>query len=147
MPNQPKQDAMYMDIARRIASESYATRAKVGCVIVKGTNILAIGWNGMPSGFTNMCELPKEVIDNGDCYIVGETDPYVLHAESNAIAKLARSTQSSEGSTVYVTLSPCLDCAKQLYQAGITRLVYLDAYRCESGLTFLKTAGVEVEQL
>ena len=135
MPNQSKQDAMYMDIARRIASESYATRAKVGCVIVKGTNILAIGWNGMPSGFANACEVSNE------------TNPYVLHAESNAIAKLARSTQSSEGSTVYVTLSPCLDCAKQLYQAGITRLVYLDAYRCESGLTFLKTAGVEVEQL
>lgn len=147
MPNQAKQDAMYMDIASRIAEESHAQRAKVGCVIVKDTNILAIGWNGMPSGFTNMCELPKEVFADGAYYIVSETDPYVLHAESNAIAKLAQSTQSSEGSTVYVTLSPCLDCAKQLYQAGIKRLVYKNAYRDEAGLTFLNTAGVEVEQL
>jgi len=147
MPNQAKQDAMYMDIASRIAQESHANRSKVGCVIVKGTNILSMGWNGMPSGFTNMCELPHEVMVNDVYYITSQTDPYVLHAESNAIAKLAQSTLSSEGSTVYVTLSPCLDCAKQLYQAGVVRLVYKDAYRDEAGLKFLNTAGVEVEKL
>jgi dCMP deaminase len=144
MANQNDLDMLYMDIAARVALMSHAERTKVGCVIVKGDNILAMGWNGMPSGFSNSCEMPKQVYTNGKTYIDYVTMPEVLHAESNAIAKLARSTVSSVGSTAYVTLSPCMDCAKQLYQAGITRLVYRDEYRDLSGLHFLKDACIDV---
>ena len=112
--------------------------------MVRGDNILAVGYNGTPSGWDNTCES-----NLGDTTKLDElvTKPEVLHAESNMIAKMAKSTQTSEGSTVYVTLSPCMGCAKQLYQAGVVRLVYDQEYHDKSGLDFLKKAGVAVEQI
>ena len=139
-----KNNKFYMEIARAKAEQSYARRAKVGAVMVKGDNILAVGYNGTPSGWDNVCE--REFSTNGlpTEYI---TKAEVLHAESNMIAKVARSTQSSDGSTVYTTMSPCMDCAKQMYQAGVVRVVYLEEYSDTTGIEFLKEAGVNVEQL
>ena len=132
-------DRMYMDIAKRIGEMSHAERTKVGAVLVKDTNILSFGFNGTPTGFDNDCE----------DFFYGNmvTKPEVLHAESNAIAKVAMSTQSSEGSTLYVTLSPCVECAKMIIQAGLSRVVYKEKYRDDSGMELLARARLEVEQL
>ena len=137
-------DRFCMDLALRVAQQSYAQNAKVGAVMVRDDNILAVGYNGTPKGWDNVCE--REFNTNGlpTRYF---TKPEVLHAESNMIAKVARSTQSSEGSTVYTTLSPCLDCAKQMYQAGVARVVYAEEYRETAGIEFLYKAGLEVEKL
>lgn len=137
-------DNLYMDIAKRCATMSYAVRSKVGCVIVKDDNILSIGWNGMPSGMENVCEHPG-YDEGGDPILV--TKSFVLHAEENAISKISKSTQSSDGATAYVTLTPCKNCSKLLYTAGITRLVYGDVYRDTTGINFLQDRGIMVDKL
>lgn len=130
-----KRDKMYMDVANRIGQSSYSRRNKVGALLVKDDNILAYGYNGTPRGWDNSCEEA-----DGDSLV---TKREVLHAESNAIAKVARTTSSSDGSTLYVTLSPCYDCAKMIHQAGVVRVVYSDTYRDCSGLGFLEKCGIE----
>lgn len=114
------------------AENSYCQRRKVGALIVKGKMIISDGYNGTPSGFENVCE------DEG-----GVTKPYVLHAEANAITKVARSNNSSDGSTLYITASPCVECAKLIIQAGIKRVVFNEIYRITDGIDLLKRAGVE----
>jgi dCMP deaminase len=128
-----------MDMASVLATLSHATRRKVGCLIVKDTHIIAEGINGTPKGFSNECEYYNYV---DECY----TKPEVLHAESNAIAKIARSNNSSVGSTLYVTLAPCFNCAKLIIQAGIERVVFKDQYP-KNGLALLDKAGVTVSQI
>lgn len=128
--------AFYMGLAYEISNASYAQKKKVGCLIVKDNNIIAFGYNGTPSGFTNKCENSK-----------GLTIPEVLHAESNAIAKCAQSTQSSSNSSLYVTVSPCFECAKLIIQAGIESVYYLDFYHDLSGLELLTKAGITTEKI
>lgn len=125
-----------MAMAESIATASYANRLQVGAIIIKGNRVISEGFNGTPSGFPNICEDK----DN-------KTLPYVLHAEANAITKLAKSTESSEGATIYVTYSPCIECAKLIIQSGIRRVVYREAYRNPAGVDLLKEAGVEIEQI
>ena len=127
-------DGSYLDMAAVWARNSYCKRRQVGALIVKDRMIISDGYNGTPSGFENVCEED------------GVTKPYVLHAEANAITKVAKSGNSSEGATLYVTASPCAECAKLIIQAGIKRVVYRDAYRLTDGIDLLKRAGVEVEQ-
>lgn len=131
-----KYDKAYLRIAREWGQLSYCQRKKVGAIIVKDRMIISDGYNGTPSGFENCCE------DNE-----GTTKWYVLHAEANAILKVARSTQSCEGATLYITMSPCKDCSKLIHQAGITRVVYDTLYKDRSGVDFLEKAGVAVEQV
>ena len=118
------------------AENSYCIRRQVGALIVKDRMIISDGFNGTPSGFENVCEDES-----------GVTKPYVLHAEANAISKVAKSGNSSEGSTLYVTASPCIECAKLIIQAGIKRVVYKDEYRLTDGIDLLKRAGIEVEKV
>ena len=125
-------DKRYLRMARIWAENSYCQRRKVGAILVKDQMIISDGYNGTPAGFENICE--------DEC---GVTKPYVLHAEANAITKVARSSNSSEGSTLYITASPCLECSKLIIQAGIKRVVYNDLYRIQDGLDVLKRAGVE----
>ena len=134
----PKFVDYYMKIAEVTANLSYAKRLQVGAVIVKDNQILATGYNGMPSGWENVCE--HDV--NGEF----KTKPEVLHAETNAIAKVAQSTESSQGSTLFCTHAPCIECAKLIYQSGITTLWYKDNYRDDSGIKFLRLSGVDVNQ-
>ena len=117
------------------AKNSYCTRRKVGAILVKDRMIISDGYNGTPSGFENVCEDENNV-----------TKPYVLHAEANAITKVARSNNSSLGATLYITDSPCLECAKLIIQAGITRVVYEQEYRVRDGVDLLLRAGVQVEK-
>ena len=131
---QRRYDGAYIKMATEWGKLSHCSRKQVGAIIVKDRMIIADGYNGTPSGFDNCCE-------NTD----GDTHWYVLHAEANAILKLARSHNSAEGATLYITLSPCRDCAKLIHQAGINRLVYLNEYKDKDGLDFLRSAGVEVE--
>ena len=130
----------HMQAAHLYAELSTARRLKVGALVVKDDRIISIGYNGMPTGWDNNCELELE-----DGTI--KTKPEVLHAETNALAKLARSTESGLDADLFVTHSPCLDCAKLIYQSGIKRVYYALAYRDDSGISFLKNSGVEVEQL
>lgn len=125
-------DKRYLRMARIWAENSYCTRRQVGALVVKDKRIISDGYNGTPSGFENVCEDEN-----------GLTKPYVLHAEANAITKLARSHNSSEGSTIYITAAPCIECAKLLIQAGIKRVVYGEKYRLEDGLNLLRKAGIE----
>ena len=136
-----KWDKAHMKVAEVYATLSSAKRLQVGAVLVKDNRIISIGYNGMPSGWTNTCETTDEY---GNMPV---TKPEVLHAETNAIAKVAKSSESAEGATLYTTCAPCLDCAKLIYQSGISRLVYGHGYRDEKGLTFLKQCGIMVEQL
>ena len=129
-------DYRYMRMARIWAENSYCKRRQVGALIVKNKMIISDGYNGTPSGFRNICEDED-----------GLTIPYVLHAEANAITKIARSSNSSEGATMYVTTSPCIECAKLIIQAGIKRVVYGEKYRLEDGLNLLRKAGIEVVYL
>ncbi|MCQ2226081.1 MAG: dCMP deaminase family protein [Paludibacteraceae bacterium] len=129
-------DLRYMRMAQIWAENSYCERRKVGALIVKNKMIISDGYNGTPSGFENVCE------DENN-----RTKPYVLHAEANAITKVARSSNSSEDSTLYVTSSPCIECAKLIIQAGIRRVVYAEEYHTLDGVDLLKRAGVEVEHL
>ena len=140
MVERDKLDKTYMSMARELSKLSHAQRRKVGCLIVKDTHIIAEGINGTPRGFDNKCEY----VDHVDHYY---TKPEVLHAESNAITKLARSTNSSDGATVYVTCCPCFDCAKLIIQSGIVRVVYDEDYTKGDGLSLLKKANIEVEKL
>jgi len=139
MASQKSLDKTYMRMAEELSKLSYAERKKVGCLIVKDTQIISEGYNGTPTGFDNACEYYSHV---DEMY----TKPEVLHAESNAITKLARSTNSSSDSTLYVTLAPCFDCSKLIIQAGVKRLVYKDTYR-KDGLALLDKAGVNVSQI
>jgi dCMP deaminase len=129
-------DLFYIKIAQTISEASYCQRKKVGAIIVKNDNIIAIGYNGTISGFDNICEF-----DNG------QTKPDVLHAESNAIAKCAKSENNSNKATMYVTLSPCYECSKIIIQSGISKVVYLEQYRDLSGVDLLKKAGIIVTML
>lgn len=133
---QKELDTRYMRMAVIWAENSYCQRRKVGALIVKENMIISDGYNGTPSGFENVCEDENNI-----------TKPYVLHAEANAITKIARSSNSSEGATLYVTASPCIECAKLIIQAGIKRVVYAEKYRLEDGIELLRRAGVEVEFL
>ncbi|MEZ3550801.1 MAG: dCMP deaminase family protein [Muribaculaceae bacterium] len=125
-------DERYLRMARIWSENSYCVRRKVGALIVKGNMVISDGFNGTPSGFPNICE------DDNDT-----TLPYVLHAEANAITKVARSNNSSDGSTLYVTASPCLECSKLIIQAGIKRVVFSELYRITDGIELLNRAGVE----
>ena len=129
-------DRRYMKMAEIWAENSYCKRRKVGALIVKDKTIISDGYNGTPSGFENICEDEN-----------GVTKPYVLHAEANAITKVAKSGNSSNDATLYVTASPCVECAKLIIQAGIKRVVYRDAYRITDGIDLLRRAGIEVEQV
>jgi len=132
-----------MGIANLTSKLSYAKRLQVGAVIVKGNQIIGTGYNGMPTGWDNNCE--NEVYQQ-DGTMGLKTKPEVLHAESNAIAKVSRSTESSENATMFCTHAPCIECAKLIYQSGINTLYYRDQYRDDSGLEFLKQGGVNVHQ-
>ena len=129
-------DRRYLRMAAIWAENSYCQRRKVGALVVKEKMIISDGYNGTPSGFENVCE---------DAH--GVTHPYVLHAEANAITKLARSGNNSDQATLYVTASPCIECAKLIIQAGIRRVVYAEQYRLTDGIDLLRRAGVEVEHL
>ena len=129
-------DMRYLRMARVWAENSYCVRRQVGALIVKDKMIISDGYNGTPSGFENICE------DD-----MGQTKPYVLHAEANAITKIARSGNSSEGATMYVTASPCIECAKLIIQAGIKRVVYCDDYHSTDGIELLRRIGICVEQV
>ena len=129
-------DKRYIRMAQIWAENSYCSRRKVGALIVKDKMIISDGYNGTPSGFENICEDET-----------GVTKPYVLHAEANAISKVAQSGNSSKDATLYVTASPCMECAKLIIQSGIKRVVYRDAYRLTDGIDLLRRAGVEVEQV
>lgn len=129
-------DYRYLRMASIWSENSYCVRRKVGALIVKDKMIISDGFNGTPSGFPNICE-------SGE----GVTFPYVLHAEANAITKVARSNNSSEGSTLYVTASPCMECSKLIIQAGIKRVVFSELYRITDGLDLLRQAGVETVHL
>ncbi|TKG93569.1 dCMP deaminase family protein [Puteibacter caeruleilacunae] len=126
-------DQRYLKMALIWAQNSYCTRRQVGAILVKDKMIISDGYNGTPSGFENVCE------DENN-----STKPYVLHAEANAITKVAKSNNSSEGATLYVTSSPCLECAKLIIQAGIIRVVFTDKYRLEDGIDLLERAGIDV---
>ena len=125
-------DKRYLRMARIWSENSYCTRRKVGALIVKDKMIISDGYNGTPSGFENVCELED-----------GTTKGYVLHAEANAITKIAKSGNNSDGATLYVTTSPCLECAKLIIQSGIKRVVYCEMYRIDDGIRFLNRAGIE----
>ena len=133
---QRRYDNAYMKMAEEWAKLSHCTRKNVGALIVKDRMIISDGYNGTPSGFPNACENSK-----------GETHWYVLHAEANAITKLARSINSAEGATLYITLSPCRDCAKLILQSGMSRVVYKKAYKDNSGIEFLHKSFIKTELL
>ncbi len=133
-PKKEKYDKAYLKMALEWAKLSYCNRKKVGALLVKDRMIISDGYNGTPSGFENVCEDEE-----------GYTKWYVLHAEANAILKVAASTQSAEEATLYVTLSPCKECSKLIHQSGIRRVVYIKEYRDTTGVELLKKAGVEVE--
>jgi dCMP deaminase len=149
----PKFIDYYMKIAEVTSTLSYAKRLQVGAVVVKDNQILATGYNGMPSGWENVCEYEEERLvsdlENGNRLEktgVLKTKPEVLHAETNAIAKVAQSTESSQGSTLFCTHAPCMECAKLIYQSGIKTLYYKEQYRDDSGVNFLKLSGVNVHK-
>ena len=131
-----KFDHSYLEMAEVWAQNSYCKRRKVGALLVKDRTIISDGYNGTPSGFENVCEDEN-----------GVTKPYVLHAEANAITKVAKSGNSSQGATLYVTASPCLECSKLIIQSGIRRVVYSDEYRLTDGVDLLRKAGIEVEKV
>lgn len=136
MANKHHKDVLYMRMARVWAENSYCVRRKVGALLVKEQMIISDGYNGTPSGFENVCEDENNV-----------SKPYVLHAEANALTKVARSNNSSDGATLYVTASPCIECAKLIIQSGIKRVVYGEMYRLTDGLDLLQRAGIEIEYL
>ena len=167
---QMKFDIAYLKMAKIWSENSYALRRKVGCLIVKDKMIISDGYNGTPSGFENECENVNcilEELDGKECERYGnlicqnksmgkcsgciyceiKTKSYVLHAEANAITKLAKTNNSSVGATVYVTLSPCIECAKLMVQGGIKRVVYSEKYRITDGIDFLERAGIKVGQI
>lgn len=139
MANDSKQqllDQRYLKMADTWSQNSYCKRRQVGALLVKNQMIISDGYNGTPSGFENVCE------DEND-----KTKPYVLHAEANAITKVAKSGNSSDGATLYVTSSPCLECSKLIIQAGIKRVVFTESYRLEDGINLLKRANIDIKQV
>lgn len=136
MDKQKKRDYLYMRMARTWAENSYCKRRQVGALIVKDQMIISDGYNGTPSGFENVCEDEQNI-----------SKPYVLHAEANAITKVAKSNNSSDGATLYVTAAPCMECSKLIIQAGIKRVVYGELYRIMDGTELLKKVGIQVEYL
>ena len=133
----PKFQKLYNNIAHEVAKMSHARRLQVGAVIVKDDRVISMGYNGMPAGWENNCESTQE---DGTL----KTKPEVLHAESNAIAKLAKSNDSGDGADIFVTHAPCMECSKLIFQSGIRRVYYSSDYRDDSGIRFLKQSGVEV---
>ncbi|MDD3522816.1 MAG: dCMP deaminase family protein [Bacteroidales bacterium] len=136
MDKQTQFDLHYLEMARIWSKNSYCERRKVGALMVKDRMIISDGYNGTPRGFENVCEDED-----------GHSKSYVLHAEANAITKVARSNNSSEGATIYITASPCIECAKLIIQSGIVRVVYSDDYRLQEGLELLIRAGIQVDKL
>jgi dCMP deaminase len=136
MPDQIKLDKLFMDMAYRVSMMSHDEDTQVGCIIVKDGNVLSMGYNGMPSGMDNACKSHT-----------GSTLPEVIHAEANAICKLARSTHSSEGATLYCTLAPCVECAKLILQSGISRVVFSDGYKDESGTILLLKRNLAIDKV
>ena len=151
----------YMEVAKTFANLSTATRLQVGAIVVKDDRIISIGYNGMPSGWDNCCEDVVETMEdnpwhdykmlkeNGwdyknNQYVKLKSKPEVLHAESNAIAKLAKSPESGDGASIFITHSPCIDCAKLIYQSGITTVYYEESYRSTQGINFLEKSGINV---
>jgi len=134
----------YMDVAERFAQLSSAKRLQVGAIVVKDDRIISIGYNGMPSGWDNCCEeeIITEYESHTDSALVTKAE--VLHAESNAIAKLAKSPESGEGASIFITHSPCIDCAKLIYQSGIATVYYKNDYRSTQGIEFLTRSDIEV---
>ena len=135
---------MYMEIAEIVSKQSSAERLKVGAIVVKDDRIISIGYNGMPAGWTNECEEVIEQHEDGGQ--VTRTKDEVIHAEANAIAKLARCTESGDGSEMFLTHAPCIHCAKQIYTAGIKKLYYRNTYRDTTGLEFLAKCGLEINK-
>ena len=135
----------YMDVAERFAKLSSARRLHVGAIVVKDDRIISIGYNGMPSGWDNNCEDEIRYPDAEGVTL--KTKPEVLHAETNCIAKLAKSNESGLGATMFITHAPCLDCAKLIYQSGIGSVLYRNSYRDTSGVTFLEKSGIQVTQV
>ena len=137
----------YMEVAERFAQLSSAKRLNVGAIVVKDDRIMSIGYNGMPSGWTNECE--EEVVTGYETHVdaVLVTKKEVLHAESNAIAKLARSSESGDGATIFITHAPCIDCAKLIYQSGIATVYYKNEYRSTQGVDFLNKSNIEVVKI
>lgn len=136
----------YMDVAYRFAELSHARRLHVGAIVVKDNRIISIGYNGMPAGWDNNCEYEHYTLGNSNDFEL-RTRPEVLHAETNAISKLARSTESGDGADMFITHAPCLECAKLIYQSGIRRVYFNNEYRDDSGIKFLTKSGVQVEKL
>ena len=136
----PKYVLAYMDVAKRFADLSTAKRLHVGAIIVKDDRIISIGYNGMPAGWSNVCE---DVSEDGSL----KTKAEVIHAEANAIAKLAKGTESGKDATMFLTHAPCIDCAKQIYTAGIKKIYYESDYRSNDGLDFLKRCSINVEKV
>ena len=135
----------YIDVAERFAQLSSATRLQVGAIVVKDDRIISIGYNGMPTGWDNCCE---DVIREDEVgFQVTKSKIEVLHAESNAVAKLAKSSESGLGATIFVTHSPCIDCAKLIYQSGISNVYYKTSYRNDDGIKFLKKSNVEITKI
>jgi dCMP deaminase len=139
-PKENRYHTFYMDVAKRAAEMSYAEKRKVGAVIVKEGNILSYGWNGTPSGFDNCCE---DTLNDGTT----KTKATVIHSEMNAILKLAKGTESGKGSSLYCTLSPCMDCAKAIQGSGIKEVFYEQEYRDKSGIDFLNKCGISINKL
>lgn len=136
---------LYMDWAKRLAQLSHARRLQVGAVIVKDDTVISYGYNGMPSGWDNNCESEHKASNDNTVVLI--TKPEVLHAESNAISKLARSPNSGAGAAIFITHSPCLECSKLIYQSGISRVFYSQDYRDRAGVNFLLQSGIPVEKI
>jgi dCMP deaminase len=134
----------YMKITKNVAEMSYANRLKVGSILVKDDAIISYGWNGMPAGWDNVCEY---TVDDAKGYDTGKTKPEVIHSEANCLSKVAKSVVSAKGSTMFLTHSPCMDCAKQIFTAGIKKVYFGNNYRSDDGINFLKKCKVEVEQI
>ncbi len=154
---------LYMSLAERIAKMSYAKRLQVGSVLVKNDNIISFGWNGMPTGWDNNCEVVEYILKDecrqSDRFMLHNdytetahgwsklhSKPEVLHSEANCLMKVSRSTNSSDGATIFITHAPCLECAKMIYQAGIKEVYYKNTYRSDSGINFLKQCEVKVNK-
>lgn len=138
----------YMDVAERFAQLSSAVRLQVGAIVVKDDRIISIGYNGMPSGWDNTCEDHHTMIDNdGNRFIESKTKPEVLHAEMNALMKLAKSSESGNNAAIYITHAPCIDCAKGIYQAGIKEVYYKNDYRSSQGLDFLEKCQLKITKV
>lgn len=134
----------YMDTAKRFAQLSTAKRLQVGAIIVKDDRIISIGYNGTPAGWDNTCEY---TVDDAKGYDTGKTKPETIHAEANAIAKLAKSSESGDGSTMFLTHSPCMDCAKQIFTTGIKKVYFGNNYRSDDGINFLKKCNIDIEKV